>query len=310
MPLSDSGNVERTVPSVSRRSGVVKTSSVGTFTMCGIPSTVSSAPVSQRCPSGRPTRRSVPGPTKRTATKLRSSSVAARRRSRAMCSRQAATGSGSSSRRSGGDCVPQALDVRLAEHGACPPLVRVAEDRPLDQPPVLRVEELLDCRSRPRPLRAALVEVGEQLGVGVPRDRDGRPARLDHVVDEGDRPRRAPVERVVRSVLDPRALQVVVSVEHLDVPGPALVGNAADRADQREVLRIGRDPKELPGLEVDSDLDGQACVPVEPLRRAHQMQTLFTIEESVDRRIAGIDSVVASARCRSQRSRASERRCC
>ena len=44
LPPSESGNVERTVPSVSRRSGVVKTSSVGTLTMCEMPSTVVSAP--------------------------------------------------------------------------------------------------------------------------------------------------------------------------------------------------------------------------------------------------------------------------
>jgi hypothetical protein len=35
------------------------------------------------------------------------------------------------------------------------------------------------------------------------------------------------------------------------------------------MLRVGRDPKELPRLEVDGDLDREACVPVEPLRRTH-----------------------------------------
>ena len=94
----------------------------------------------------------------------------------------------------GNDRVPEALDVRLAEHGLGPALVRIADDRPLDEAAVLRVEELLDGESRPRPLGAALVEVREQLGIRVAGDRDGRTARLDHVVDEGDDPRRAPVE--------------------------------------------------------------------------------------------------------------------
>src|SRR4029079_19740957 len=97
-PPRDSGNVERTVPSVSLRSGVVKTSSVGTLTMCGMPSTVSSAPVSQRWPSGRPTRRSVPGPTKRSEANACSSRVAARWRSRSVWSPQAWHGDSSSRR--------------------------------------------------------------------------------------------------------------------------------------------------------------------------------------------------------------------
>ena len=63
-----------------------------------IPSSVSSAPVSQRDSGIRPTVRSVPGPRKRIASNRRSSSRAARSRRRAMCSCQAATGSGSSSR--------------------------------------------------------------------------------------------------------------------------------------------------------------------------------------------------------------------
>jgi hypothetical protein len=70
-------------------------------------------------------------------------------------------------------------------------------------------------------------------------------------------------------VLDPRALEMVVAVEHLHVPRPALVRDPADGPDQRKMLRVGRYPEELPRLEVDGDLDRKACVPVEPLRRTH-----------------------------------------
>ena len=37
------------------------------------------------------------------------------------------------------------------------------------------------------------------------------------------------------------------------------------------MLRLGRDPQELPRLEVDGDLDRKAGVPVEPLVRSHQL---------------------------------------
>ena len=84
------------------------------------------------------------------------------------------------------------------------------------------------------------------------------------------RPRRAPLERVVGSVLDARALQVRVAIVRLDVPGAPLVGDTPDRPDKGQMLRIGRDPEELPGLEVDGDLDRKACIPVEPLVRRHK----------------------------------------
>ena len=81
------------------------------------------------------------------------------------------------------DGVPEPLDVRLAEHGTCPALVRVAEDRPLHEPAVLRVEEALDGVARPCALGTS-VEVGEEFGLGVAGDRDRRAACLDHVIDE------------------------------------------------------------------------------------------------------------------------------
>ena len=142
----------------------------------------------------------------------------------------------------GDDGVPEPLDVRLAEDGLRPAFVRIADDRPLDQASVLGVEELLRGQARAGPLVAALVEIGEELGLGLARDRDRRATGLDHVIQERERPRRRPVERVLRGVLDAGALQMSVAVVGLDVPRAALVGDMRDRADERQVLRLGRDP--------------------------------------------------------------------
>ena len=209
----------------------------------------------------------------------------------------------------GDDGVPEPLDVRLAEDGVRPAFVRVADDRPLDQPSVLGVEQLLRGQARARPLGAALVEVGEELGLGLAGDRDRRAAGLDHVVEERERPRRRPVERVLRRVLDARALQMRVAVVGLDVARAALVGDTRDRADERQVLRLGRDPEELTGLEIDRHFDREPCIPVEPLVRCHigKPYSLSPFRGSGAGRPR--TTVVASSRCSSRGSRRSERRC-
>ena len=71
-------------------------------------------------------------------------------------------------------------------------------------------------------------------------------------------------------MLDPGAPQVHVAIVRLDVARAALVGDVRDRADEREMLRLGRDPEELTGLEVDRHLDREAGIPVEALVWCHQ----------------------------------------
>ena len=112
-------------------------------------------------------------------------------RSRSMCSRQAATGSGSSRRVAVITASQRRSTSGSPKTAVGPALVRVADDRPLDQPAVLRVEQLLGAEPRARALGAALVEVGEELGLGLAGDRDRRAARVDHVVEQRERPRRA-----------------------------------------------------------------------------------------------------------------------
>jgi hypothetical protein len=61
-PRRGNGSVERSVPSVLRASGVVKTSSVGMFATYVIPEAVSDEPDPHGTFGRSPTVRSVPGP--------------------------------------------------------------------------------------------------------------------------------------------------------------------------------------------------------------------------------------------------------
>ena len=123
----------RTVPSTRRASGAANTSSVGMFATCSIPCDSSRAAVPDRArsaarPSGRcPARGSG-------ARRTPLVQAAARRARSAMCSRQAATGSGSSRRTAVADRLPEPLDVGLAEDGPRPALVREGDDRPVAAP--------------------------------------------------------------------------------------------------------------------------------------------------------------------------------
>ena len=96
----------------------------------------------------------------------------ARRSSRATCSRQAATGSSSSSRMQVSTAVPEPLDVRLAEHLARPALVRAGDDGPVVQPLVQ-----LAHRSRRRArasARGRRARRGDRRGDPAPRRRSDR----------------------------------------------------------------------------------------------------------------------------------------
>ena len=201
----------------------------------------------------------------------------------------------------GRHCLPEALDVWLPEDGVRPARVRVADDRPLDQPPVLRVQELLGREPRACPLGTPLVGVGEKLGLRFAGDRDRRAAGVDQVVDERERPGRAPVERVLGCVLDTRAAHVHVAELGLHVACAALVGELSDRANKRQMLRLGVDAQELTRLEVDRHLHRQARVPFEPLVRSHAVEPYSVCRVNAPRRSART-GVVASSRCSSRRS--------
>ncbi len=97
-PGITSGRVVRITPSARRRSGLVKTSSVGRFGRYVTPAGVVSPPPTHTAPSGRPAVRSVPSPWYRTASSSSAVSVAPWRPSRSACARHAATTSSLSSR--------------------------------------------------------------------------------------------------------------------------------------------------------------------------------------------------------------------
>ena len=104
VPGSASGLVARTTPSTRSGSGVENVSSVGRFGTCSMPSTVWNEAAIQRDEGSRPTRRSVPGPSKCSASKRRPSSRSAAPTSAASRSRHAASGSSSSSRQTWRSC--------------------------------------------------------------------------------------------------------------------------------------------------------------------------------------------------------------
>ena len=93
-----------------------------------------------------------------------------------MCSRHAATGSGSSRRVQKRDRLPEPLDVRLAEHLVRPAHVRIGDSRPVDAPgDHVAADDLRDLLHL-RPPDALTVEVAEELRLGVAGGRDHRRA--------------------------------------------------------------------------------------------------------------------------------------
>jgi len=62
---------------------------------------------------------------------------------------------------------------------------------------------------------------------------------------------------------------VPVAVEHVDVARAGGVGRADDAADQGRVGEMGVHQQRLAGGQVDTDLDGQPRVPIEPFGLVH-----------------------------------------
>jgi hypothetical protein len=167
-------------------------------------------------------------------------------------------------------CVPEPLHVRLAEDRRRPALVRVGDDRPVEQPLVRRLHVALGELAHSRPADAGPVEVREQLRLGVADDVHLRAVLLGQVVDLREHPRRRPVERFLVGVLDPCPTDVLVRVIHVDVAGAVLVRAARDRPHQRGVLGQRRDPDQLARADVRPHLDRQARIAFQPFLRPHR----------------------------------------
>ncbi len=165
---------------------------------------------------------------------------------------------------SGLDRAPEPLEVRLAEDRGRPALVRVRDDRP-----VAAAARELEARAgevaHPRARDARAVEVGEELRLRVPADREQRAAVAAELLHALDEPRRRPREHVLARVLDVRAADVLVGEEDVDVAGAGHVGLLRDRAHERRVLDEAVDRQPLARLEVEPDPDGQARVVGQPV---------------------------------------------
>ena len=162
------------------------------------------------------------------------------------------------------DCIPEALDVGLPEDGARPAFVRVRHDRPVAEP-VGELERLLGQGVHASLADARAVEIGEQLRLGVARDRAERSADLAQLAKPGHEPGRRVVEQAVAGQFDVRPPHVLVGVENVDVSRPGRVRLARDRTRERRVLDQRVDPEDLPRLQVQPDLNDKACIAVEAL---------------------------------------------
>ncbi len=158
------------------------------------------------------------------------------------------------------DGVPEALDVRLAEDRFGPAGVRVADDRPRDEPVVRHREHALRHLTRARACDPRGIEIGEQLGLRISRDVDARAVGRGQLVDQAECPRRRPVERLLVGELQACAPDVGVRVRDIDVARTDLVRLACDLACELKVVGVRGYTHELAGLDVHAHLDREACV--------------------------------------------------
>jgi len=160
-----------------------------------------------------------------------------------------------------GDVLEQALDVRASVDPLGPAVRRIRRDRPVD---ALLLEDDLErafaVLLRPGPAHAGAVEVGEQIGIRVARDRDHRAAHARKMVQALQLPRRRPLERLVGAVRDQLPPHVLVAVGDGGVAGARLVRRADDRTRELRVLHEGEHDDVLALLDVGADPDDEVGV--------------------------------------------------
>ena len=200
----------------------MKTSSVGRFGKCTIPSTVVNSAASQTDDWKSPSVRSVPGPWRWIASNRRSDSVAAPRLSSPIRVSHAATGIGLVETANARDRSPEAVErlcrlgIRVDELG--PTLRRRRHGAPVRR---VQVHDMADLGQEGQEVGAGAVggDVVERVGRLRPGERDPRRALVREVPQPVDHPGRDVRERLGVAAEQPLALEPLVEVEDVDERG-------------------------------------------------------------------------------------------
>src|SRR6185312_4174857 len=172
----------------------------------------------------------------------------------------------------GPDRVPEALEVRLAEHLPRPGRGRERDDRPGDLTAIDRGPDRPAAVRNARLDHALCIEALEEVGIRLADDADERGLALGLLLDTLEHPRRRPTDGFVGGELGPCAPDVTVGVLDLDEPRALLVGDPGHRPDERRVLDLADDRDVLPPADVDADPNRepgvllQLCAPIGPER--------------------------------------------
>ena len=260
VPWSMNSFVARTVPSARRRSGVVKTSSVGMLGTCGRPNDVSMRAHRPARARQQPELEVGAGPVEADAVEAtlgRAPRAPLQLRHVRLPGRD---GVGLVQADGLRHCPPQPLDVRLAEDRLRPALGREGNDRPVEQVLHHRLDVCGLQLARNSTRDAALVEVLEEVGRRVAADLDDYTVPLADRLDALDLPRRRPAEPLVGAVLDLRPLHPLVGVVDLHVAGARAVGLRYDEPHELGLRDVGEDEDVLPLAHVRARAHGEARV--------------------------------------------------
>ena len=173
--------------------------------------------------------------------------------------------------RRGGHCLPEPVDVRLAEHLRRPARIGRGDDHPVDVPPA----DIVGHRSPDLAWIGAAdergIEVLHELGSRVARERDDRRVLRRPPLEPVEKIRRGPPDLGLRPELDGRTAYVQIGVEDDHVLSAGAIRLTRHRSGDLGVLDEARHDDVLTRLHVSADADGEFRVPAESLRGRHEL---------------------------------------